>query len=235
MEALGKPGLSACVPLPAPQTPLLATSAISSPQLFPIPRWRVRSGLTAQHHQFKRGVVQLFAAYGLAPEALHDRAPSIRIISPASQAVLDGSRDGVTTATVADQKAELNAWLRINTAMYWHILPALDISGPQYLEDLASIDSYASGQQADARGLLMWAFGLVDLSGFEPQLALSNALGSVKLAGDATLAQLASHLHKLQQVWQLTTAANTSVTYAEDESVPLVQLYQYLLNSMGPG
>ena len=131
---------------------------------------------------------------------------------------------------VAAQTAALHHWQRVNTALYWHIVPAVDITGPQYLEDLAHIDSFVSGQQADARGLLVWLFRFVDLSGIDAQLALSNALVTVKLGDGATLAQLASHVHKLQQVWLLTASATAS--YTSCDYAPLVQLYEYLLASM---
>ena len=177
MVSVGDPCALGSSALSAPTTPLLSTSAVPAQLLFPIARWRPRSGLTVQHHHFKRGVVQLFAAFGLAPEAMQEKAPAIRI-HPHSSSEPDGSGG---SATVAAQTAALNTWQRINTAMYWHIVPAIDITGPDYLEDLAFIDSFASGQQADARGLLAWVFGFVDLSGFDAQLALSNALGTVKL------------------------------------------------------
>ena len=200
MVSLGETGPLTQQHLPAPTTPLLATSSVPPHQLFPVARWRPRSGLTVQHHHFKRGVVQLFAAFGLAPEAMQDKAPTISVSPRSSSSSQDAPGDDAAGTAVAAQTAALSAWQRVNTALYWHIVPAVDITGPHYLEDLAALDSFAHGQQADARGLLVWVFSFVDLSGFEPQLALSNALGAVKLAGDATLAQLASHLHKLQQV-----------------------------------
>ena len=79
MASVGEPGRRVSPTLSAPTTPLLATSAVPQQQLFPIARWRPRSGLTMQHHHFKRGVVQLFAAFGLAPEAMQEKAPTIRI------------------------------------------------------------------------------------------------------------------------------------------------------------
>ena len=229
MASVGEPGRRVSPTLSAPTTPLLATSAVPQQQLFPIARWRPRSGLTMQHHHFKRGVVQLFAAFGLAPEAMQEKAPTIRI-NPHSSDSAAGKPGGDVPDVVAAQTAALHHWQRVNTALYWHIVPAVDIAGPQYLEDLAHIDSFVSGQQADARGLLVWLFRFVDLSGFDAQLALSNALGTVKLGDGATLAQLASHVHKLQQVWLLTASATAS--YTSCDSAPLVQLYEYLLASM---
>ena len=128
-----------------------------------------------QHHHFKCGVVQLFAAFGLAPEAMQEKAPTIHV-NPHSSDSAAGKAGGAVPDVVAAQTAALHRWQRVNTAMYWHIVPAVDITGPQYLEDLARIDSFVSGQQADSRGLLVWLFGFVDLSGFDAQLALSNAL-----------------------------------------------------------
>ena len=175
MVAVGDPHRDMTA-LSAPTTPLLATSAVPAPQLFPVARWRPRSGLTVQHHQFKRGVVQLFAAFGLAPEAMQEQAPSIRVHPHSSSSSASADKAGGVDA-VAEQTAALHAWQRVNTALYWHLVPAIDITGAHCLEDLAFIDSLVSGQQADGRGLLVWAFGFVDLSGFDAQLALSTALG----------------------------------------------------------
>ena len=208
----------------APNTPLLATSTVPTSLLFVVPRWRPRSGLTMAQHQFRRGAMQLFAAFGLAPAEADSSPPTIAL--DASPHTRRSAAMRPADADVRPQAAVLERWQRVNTAIYWHLLPAVDISGPHYLDDLAAVDSLVSGQLADGRGLLRWALSFVDLSSFEAQLALSNALGSVRLAPDASLVQLAAHLQKLSQVWGHTTAA------AAEGPEALVQLYDYLVQSL---
>ena len=36
---------------------------------------------------------------------------------------------------VEAQQEQLAAWQRVNTALYWHLVPAIDIDGPYYTQE----------------------------------------------------------------------------------------------------
>jgi hypothetical protein len=229
MVSLGESGLG--LPQHAAATqPLLATSAVPATSLFPIHKLRPRDGLTMDRHKFQRDAAALMAAFGLPPEAVHDNAPTIRV-SPSS-----ASRNNARGATASDvpslqsQLGRLAAWQCVNTALYWHLLPAIDLDGPHYLEDTATVDSFVSGQRASGRKLLRWALGFGDVSSFAAQLALSVALAQARVSATVSLAQLAAHLNKMlqvwSQVWRLTAAAGP------EDGGSLVQLWEYVLTSL---
>ena len=162
MVSLGDSGLG--LPQHAAATqPLLATSAVPATSLFPVHKLRPRDGLTMDRHKFQRDAAALMAAFGLPPEAVHDNAPTIRV-SPSS-----ASRNNARGAAASDlpslqsQLGHLAAWQRVNTALYWHLLPAIDLDGPHYLEDTATVNSFVSGQRASGRKLLRWALGFGDV------------------------------------------------------------------------
>lgn len=175
-------------------TPLLATSTVPPQSLFPVHKLRPRDGLTMDRHKFKRDAFALLAAFGLAPAALDEDAPPILIsavsTSAATRKVTHATDDRVAPAALQEQQDALAAWQRVNTALYWHLVPAIDIDGPFYLQDSSHIDSLVSGQRASGRKLLRWALSFGDVSGFSAQLALSIALAQVRVAPGATLSQL---------------------------------------------
>ena len=214
--------------------PLLATSQIPQHLQFPLTKWRPRTGLTMTQFKWRRDVNRLLAAFGLQPSAVLEEQPQIHVASPPSRTYpntrIKTESDAADEQLVADQTDKVARWQRVNTAIYWHVLPSIEIDGAHFLDDSATVDSYSSGQLANGRGLVQWALGFVDVSEFAAQLLISNELGSVKLKADATLAQLAVHLQKMQQVWLLTTAA--TATTETDGAAALGQLYEYILRSM---
>ena len=228
MVSLGDSGLG--LPQHAAATqPLLATSAVPATSLFPIHKLRPRDGLTMGRHKFQRDALALLAAFGLPPEAVNEEPPAIRV-SPSSSS--SASRNNSVGAAAGDvpslqaQQDHLAAWQRVNTALYWHLLPAIDLDGPHYLEDSALVDSFVSGQRASGRKLLRWALDFGDVSSFSAQLALSVAVAQVRVTATVTLSQLAAHLHKVHQVWRLTANADPG------DRASLTQLWEYVLTSL---
>ena len=59
-------------------TPLLATGPVPQQSLFPITKWRPRTGLTLTQFKFRRDLTRLLAAFGLQPEALYEEQPTLR-------------------------------------------------------------------------------------------------------------------------------------------------------------
>ena len=228
MVTVGKPGLG--LPQHATATqPLLATSAVPASLLFPIHKLQPRDGLTMGRHKFQRDALALLAAFGLPPEAVNEGAPAIHVSPSSSSHNTRGSTGdpaGDAGESLGSQQARLEAWQRVNTALYWHLLPAIDLDGPHYFEDSASVDSFVSGQRASGRKLLRWALAFGDVSSFPAQLALSVALAHVRVAASVSLAQLAAHLNKVGQVWRLTAAAD------HGDRSSLAQLWEYVLASL---
>ena len=165
-------------------------------------QWRPRTGLTMTQFKFKRDLIRLLAAFGLPPDALYESQPHIQVASAQNahpKTRLKTERDDADDQALAEQTERLALWQRVNTAVYWHLVPAIVIDGPHFLEDSAVLDSYTSGQLANGRGLALWALAFADVSEFSAQLLIANELAGVKVKPDATLAQLAVHLQKMNR------------------------------------
>ena len=68
-----------------------------------------------QHHQFKRGVLRLVAAFGLQPEALAEQPPVIHIPTSRSSTLsrnTSGHASDDDVPSVAEQTAALIVWGR---------------------------------------------------------------------------------------------------------------------------
>ena len=104
---------------------------------------------------------------------------------------------------------ELDHWKSINTALYWHVLPSLNLETAQKLSDVRKVNSFFSGRLADGRALLRWARSFVDASAPELQKRLQRALAERRLsATGATRASLHSHAETLKQIWELIGSNN---------------------------
>ena len=122
--------------------PLLATSAILHTALFPVHKFKPRDGLTMDRHKFQRDVLALLAAFSLPPEAVKS-APAIHVSpSSASRNATGGAAGGGGERPLQAQQDALASWQRVNTASYRHLLPAVDVDGPHYIEDTAIFDSF---------------------------------------------------------------------------------------------
>ena len=148
--------------------------------LFPIHKLRPRDGLTMGRHKFQRDALALLAAFGLPPEAVNEDAPATHVSPSSASRNTGGGAAAGDVPSLQSQQDHLTAWQRVNTVLYWHLLPAIDLDGPHHLEDSAIVDSFVSGQRASGRKLLRWALDFGDISSFTAQLALSVALVQVR-------------------------------------------------------
>ena len=77
----------------------------------------------------------LAAAFGLTQEQLLDGVPTLQSFS-----AMVKERPAATRTKTPDLAAafvEHHAqWLHINSAIYWHVLPSLDITGAHMLSDM---------------------------------------------------------------------------------------------------
>ena len=121
--------------------------------VFPLPSWHVHSGRTMQYHKWSAGIDELVAAFGLTAAELNENPPICTTPLPRSARM---SKSEVARLT-AEHLAQLDVrerWVRINTALYWHVLPSLSFDGPDYLKDHRYLVSLVSVDQADGRALI---------------------------------------------------------------------------------
>ena len=139
MVTAGENPLSA--PLATATTPLFAISHITATDLFPIQVWQPRAGRDKNLPHWKAGVRQLHAAFGVTESRLAravEYFSTLRIV--ATSTGIDGpGAISIERAAVLDE--QLAAWQRINTAIYWHVLPSDDISTAHKLHDQRILNS----------------------------------------------------------------------------------------------
>ena len=88
---------------------------------------------------WERDITLLAAAFGLGTEQLTDSVPTLQSYTAMLKerpATTRGKAEDVTAA-FAMHHAQ---WLQFNTAIYWHVLPSLDITGAHMLSDMRALD-----------------------------------------------------------------------------------------------
>ena len=151
--------------------PLYATSAVLRGNQFPLPAWRPRSGRNIQYLQWHSELKKLYAALDVTEDFIFSTPP-------ADPKHAEGIR---TKAEVAARAAERDEWLAINTTIFWHVLPSLDISGVTWQRDTDYIATLYSKQLANGAMLIRWAQSFADLSGKEAQYKLVDHVRSAQL------------------------------------------------------
>ena len=107
---------------------------------FPIPTWKPRSGRNANHIDWVRAVTQLLSAFGVDWSF-------IAVAPPRALEWIHNSMDlrsGTINKLSPEEKDELDLavrWQQLNTALYWHIVPSIDLSGASQQCDTRHIDS----------------------------------------------------------------------------------------------
>ena len=99
--------------------------------------------------------------------------------------------------------AQLARWQAINTAVYWHTRPSLDVNGPHFLKDTRVLDSLVAGQLADGASLIHWALSFASVEGLLEQQSLITSLHKFKIPVTSTCVQLETHMHRLLETWKL--------------------------------
>ena len=130
----------------AAPTPLLATAPIAEHQLFPIPRWRFRSGRGPSFDAWWRAVRRLLQSFGADPDDLHEQCPVMPSKLNSSNFVTRSSDEEGVVAERLMWDRLIDRWQRINTALYWHVDPSLEYSGYQAPDDREVADGYVKGQ-----------------------------------------------------------------------------------------
>ena len=154
-----------------------------------------------------------------------------RAYSAATAALPLSATRGQLQLSTARREAEiknLEHWQRVNTAIYWHLRPSIDIEGPDYLMNLRKIESLYNMDLADGRELARWALRAVDVTSKTLQLKLHRGLLKASLPEGASATQLKAHAQKLLQVWLLLEQSDPN------DCASLAELYEYLVLSMPP-
>ena len=174
--------------VPTASTPLLATSAIPSAQLFKVAKWRVRDGRTLAFEACWRDLRALLAAFGITEAQLTEEPPEP--FDKASSIVTRQGDEEKAVEAARAQEQQIDLWHSINTAIYWHALPALVLTGVHQPADERLVASYVNGQRAHGRALIRWALQHADMSGQEKQAELVLRIAGSRVRPEATLAQL---------------------------------------------
>ena len=133
-------------------TPIMATATLKDAERFPIPRWNPRTGRTQTYAKWEIAVRELFNAFNVDYATFAKASPTI----PSSN---HHSFDDQVAAAAA-----LDAWQRINTAIYWHVRASLVLEGPSLLVDMRRITSMVAGRLADGCKLIAWANAFATLA-----------------------------------------------------------------------
>ena len=185
-------------------TPLLAVAPISSSALFPIPKWRARAGRGESYDRWWRAVQQLLNALDVTVQQLGDEPPPM---PPSVKSQIVTRQEDESAARAAGElawqqyEAALDHWQRVNTAIYWHVVPSLDLSGVHERGDTEVIDSLVKGHRAHGRALVLWALKHADMSDLGVQSRLFAAVHGSRLQDGATLTQLLVHLQHMYDHW----------------------------------
>ena len=189
-------------------TPFMAKSAISDKnKLFPVSRWAPRAGFDMAHQRFTISMRRLGKAFGLPTDWIQQEPPATPHLSELRAMPLKTRQGEVGAAkrVLAQEEVRmLDTWRAINTAIYFHVEPAIDVEGTFFLRDTEEIDALVTTDGvADGRGLVRWALKKVDTGSKVKQRALNRTLGQRKLDAGATRTQFTAHYDRLYQHWAL--------------------------------
>ena len=185
MVTAGEAPLNA--PLATATTPLFATSRILATDLFPIHTWQPRAGRDENLPRWKAGVRRLHAAFGVTESQL---AHAVQYFSNLRYGAISldidepGLHASIERAAALDE--QWGAWQRINTAIYWHILPSVEVSTAHAQHDQRVLNTLHKGHLADGVGLLAWLTSFVEASSplLRPMSA-GRALAALRLVQSA--------------------------------------------------
>ena len=114
----------------------------------------------------------------------------------ANSAIVTRSLDvgGVAVVkTCTKHELLVEQWQRVDTAIYWHVEPTLDFSGPNALTNRQQADSLVSGRRAQGRALILMAVKHTNMGTVVMQASLFTRVHGVRLRDNSTIAQLMQH------------------------------------------
>ena len=140
----------------------LAVGPVPAALRIPMVTWKPRDGFNEKFVEFELNLENLYNVHG-APSFIASVPPLVT--SPVKRTKEADAR------AVAEAKA-LAQYQAINTSIYWHVVPNIDISGPARIRDLRKIQSFVCGPLADGKALIEWALGFASLASMDKQAEL---------------------------------------------------------------
>ena len=127
---------------------LFAHTAIPVSRLLPIRKWRPRDGRNRAFLHWLEDVERVLAAFCLRIDCVNEEPPPASSYSSSLTASSISHVADATRAAAARAKGEQpedarrRAWQRVNTSLYWHILPSILIDGPMEVQDSRLLASF---------------------------------------------------------------------------------------------
>ena len=178
----------------------MAVGPVPAALRIPMVRWKPRDGFNETFVEFQLNLENLFNVHGVTN--FMSSIPPL-VTSPVKRTKEADAR------VVAEAKA-LAQYQAINTSIYWHVVPALDVSGAARIRDLRKIQSFVSGTLADGKALIEWALGFASLASMDKQAELFITLRNKKLKSSATIEELDKFLHDTLDLWLLLAGSKRS-------------------------
>ena len=207
--------------LPAMPNTLLPTAPLPHSQQFTTTRWRIADGRCKQYLEFESELLKLARMLGITMEQLLNRQPpDVKAATVVTKSADEPARE----SELARLELARVHWLRINTAIYWHVLPMLDLAGDMSSIWGAEVARFVGAGLADGRGLVAWARQHADVSGDEAQHKLRSRVMSARtIDKPMTVVLLLEHCIWLHRTWELLVTS---------PALGLRNYYSYLVASL---
>ena len=211
---------------------LFAHTAIPVSRLLPIRKWRPRDGRNRAFLHWLEDIERVLAAFCLRIDCVNEEPPPASSYSSSLTASSISHVADATRAAAARAKGEQpedarrRAWQRVNTSLYWHILPSILIDGPMEVQDSRLLASFYDKHLANGRKLLRWALQFVCVASKSAQLKLRQALSCMALPPGSDRARLGAHYQRVLDLWDLIEGHN------REDPRALPDFYDDLLHSL---
>ena len=97
-------------------------------------------------------------------------------------------------AEVQRQAQHLEWYQAFNTALHYHVISSLDLSGESELRDQRALQSHVSCGKANGVDTVLWARKFASVAGIDKQAVLLDKFRSLKLSPNATCVELHRHV-----------------------------------------
>ena len=195
------------------RNPLFITSPAKTGDKFPIVLYRPRDGRSPVYDQWDFNVFQLMEAMG-EPNFMEMAVPQINTPLHATK---------LAEAEVQRQALHLEWYQAFNTALHYHVVASLDLSGESELRDQRALQAHVSRGKAKGVDTVLWARKFASVAGIDKQAVLLDRFRSIKLNPNATCVDLHRHVDRLFEIWRLLDGS--------DRDKPL-SFYRQLMVSM---
>lgn len=110
---------------PSGATTLITSKTLLPQHRFPLKDWRPRDGRSVTYEEWELGIYRLCKALGIAYEDIGNGPPTTQHAT----AQTPQSPNPYSPFQSEEQGADLATWQKLNTSLYWHVLPSLKLDG----------------------------------------------------------------------------------------------------------